>query len=214
MGLKYHLKSLASKSFFTINKFYDDHAISKDKKRGVDFYKNVKPENIEGYDHHKYVHYIPSKSWQIKRLLKASKITCNDAIFDYGCGKGKALYEFSKYKLNKIGGIELAKELADIAKINMQKLNLPNVKIVNGNALNFTELDDYNYFFFFDPFSVDIFKSVINIILTNYKKNPREITIIYMNLRGHDKYLDTIEGFIKHKTLYNPVRSVIYKYNP
>ncbi|WP_406683645.1 class I SAM-dependent methyltransferase [Seonamhaeicola sp. MEBiC1930] len=216
MYLKKNAAIFVRESFHKLLYIYDSIVVKFVKRKdGVDFRKNVLPENLgEDYDYDKFVHYVPSRSWQIKKVIKILKITENDSIIDIGCGKGKAIYDFSNYKFKHIGGLELNEELAGIAKENMKILNLPDVEIYRDNALNFNNYDKYNHFYFYDPFNFEIFKTVIHNILENYKKKPREITVIYQHVRDHDKVLNEIDGFEMYRSYRNPVRIIIYKYNP
>lgn len=184
------------------------------KTKGVDFLVNVNPESLgEDYDYDKYVHYVPSRAWQIKKIAYCLKVNKNDAILDYGCGKGKALYEFSKFPFKKISGVELSKELSHIAINNMEKLRLNHIEIFNENALSFKKIEDYNIFFFYDPFNKDIFKSVVDNILASCDVNPREIRIVYTNPRGHGTVLEN-KGFTYLTTRQIPMKSIFYKYTP
>ena len=43
------------------------------------------------------------------------KLDANDVFVDLGCGKGRAVFLAAAQKLKKVIGVELRKELADIA---------------------------------------------------------------------------------------------------
>lgn len=216
MNIRRRLSILGDETYHGLLEKYDSIIVKFLKRKdGVDFRKNILPENLgEGYDYDKYVHYVPCRPWQIKSLMKILKITENDSILDIGCGKGKALFDFSKYKFKHVGGVELTEELATIAKENMKILGLPNIEIFCENAINFKDYNKYNHFFFYDPFDSSVFKIVINNILENHKNSLSEITVIYMHLRGHEQVLKEIEGFRLYKSYRNPVRTIIYKYTP
>ena len=47
-----------------------------------------------------------------------------------------------------------------------------------GLAEQFEILPEHNRFYFFNPFSVQIFRQVVRNILTSVKKSPREVDII------------------------------------
>lgn len=204
-------------TFWWLSKgFYDKISGGIEKKiSGIDFLSNVSPQKLgEGYINNKYVHYVPSTVFSIKKIVDALNINSNDSILDYGSGKGKAIYEFSKFSFSKIGGVELSEELFRISEQNMKKLKLFEIEIYNENALDFKKLSNYNHFFFFDPFSIDVFSGVINNIIESCKITPREIVIIYVHSRGHHKILEHIKGFSHFKTLQVPINVNIYKYAP
>ena len=51
-----------------------------------------------------------------KKALKLFKVGRKDSILDIGCSKGAALLSMHKFSFNKIHGIEISDNLANIAK--------------------------------------------------------------------------------------------------
>jgi predicted RNA methylase len=144
-------------------------------------------------------------------VLLNENITNNDSIIDIGSGKGFALSIFSLFNFKKITGIEISQQDHLICEKNMTKLNIYNkVNIINDNILNFKDYNDYNYFYFYNPFGVELFENIINNII-NCNKN---ITIIYKNI--HEEELCILN---KYKfTLYKKYPGLdreyyIFKYN-
>lgn len=54
-----------------------------------------------------------------------------------------------------------------------------------------TELDKYNWFYYFDPFAKDIFSKTIENICESLKRNPRKAYIISINPKYYDVILDS-----------------------
>ena len=48
----------------------------------------------------------------------------NDAIFDFGCGKGGAMISFLDYGFHRVGGVEFEKGIYDVMVSNFHKLNI------------------------------------------------------------------------------------------
>lgn len=115
-----------------------------------------------------------------------------DAIFDFGCGKGGAMLTFLDYGFTKVGGVEFSEQLYNEASQNFKKLNLNScekiqVELFHNDAAKVTdELDNYNWFYFFDPFERQIFEPVILNICNSYKRKPRKINLICINPRYYD----------------------------
>lgn len=109
----------------------------------------------------------------------------NDAIFDYGCGKGSALISFLDYGFQKVGGVEYEPKIYDVLADNMQKLGIDtdvNVELICGDAGNLdTELDQYNWLYFYKPFDDYVFKKCIDSICRSYQRKKRKIHIISIN---------------------------------
>ena len=145
-------------------------------------------------------YYADSGGLAFDKIMSNFTITPKDAIVDFGCGKGGILISLSKYPFGKITGVEIAPELVQIAESNIRKLKIRNVDVVCSDAAEFKELDEYNYFYFFDPFPCSVMQDVIANIEQSIQRKPRKVTIIYLNPLCHDLIeSDTI--FIKTKEL-------------
>ena len=117
----------------------------------------------------------------------------NDAIFDYGCGKGGALVSFLDYGFMQVGGIEYEPKIYDVLKENMRRLGLENeTELLYGDAGELTEqLDKYNWFYFFLPFDDYIFKKCIKAICDSYRRNKRKIHIISISPYSYESIENT-----------------------
>lgn len=87
-----------------------------------------------------------------------------DGIFDFGCGKGGAMIAFLDYGFQKVGGVEYEKKIYNVLIDNFEKVGIDlydggQVSCIQGDAAAVkTELDGYNWFYYFDPFDRAIFK--------------------------------------------------------
>jgi len=131
-------------------------------------------------------YYADSGGLEFDKIISNFNITSRDAIVDYGSGKGGILISLSKYPFSKITGVEIDPELVEIAKSNIRKLNITNVEIKCCDAAEFKQLQEYNYFYFFDPFPCSVMQDVIDNIKKSILDQPRKVTIIYLNPSCHD----------------------------
>lgn len=131
-------------------------------------------------------YYADSGGLHLEIVLNALKITSQDSIVDFGSGKGGTLITFSKYPFAKITGIELSPELVAIAEKNLKSLRIKNISMLVSDAADFTDLDEYNYFYFFSPFPSKVMRTVIKNISTSLAQKPRKTIIIYFNPEYHD----------------------------
>ena len=124
----------------------------------------------------------------------------NDSIFDFGCGKGGAMISFLDYGFKKVGGVEYERKIYEIMIDNFSKLGLyfsentnsAEIQCLQKDATLVTsELDIYNWFYYFDPFEREIFSKTINNICESLKRNPRKIYIISINPMFYDVILDS-----------------------
>lgn len=166
-------------------------------KYGCDFVTRIGTEEfktvMEGM--HPYVTTTPK---EILPIL--DKCHCHpgekDAIFDFGCGKGSAMLTFLDYGFRKVGGVEYEDGIYEIMEENFRKLNMnphsQQINCMHGDAAKVrTELDAYNWFYFFDPFEKQIFEKVITNICESVQRNPRKVHIINILPRYHKVITDT-----------------------
>ncbi len=169
-------------------------------KYGCDFLENKRNESFECAE------YTPSPYMTIKEIVSSVSLKSDDAIFDYGMGKGAALVQFYEYGFRNLGGVERDQELCTIAQDNFDRLKISDIEICCADAREITEIDRYNYFYFYNPFSGSVFQKVIDNIKDSYMRNHRKIRIIYINTVCHDMILDSgifqIEKQIETKHWY------------
>lgn len=164
------------------------HYLFKEKIRGLDFSlrKLADPDKME-----KNIHgYSLTTDDLISGIFKNIGITKEDNFCDVGSGKGGVLYSASKFPFNRIAGIELDKELHSIAINNFEKLKIKNIELYNQDARNFSKYGEFNIFYFFNPFPLEIQKEVFEIIFNNIKNTKmncfKRIYLICMNCNNDD----------------------------
>jgi len=138
-----------------------------------------------------YVQYQPAYTYYIKKIMKCFSINQSDKLLDYGSGKGAAMIFFSRYPFSKIVGIEYNQYLHETAINNFKLKKLSNLKSYNGDATLFADIDQYTYFFLYNPFIGKILELTIEQIKQSLIRNPRKITILYQNPIGHDLFVNS-----------------------
>lgn len=123
--------------------------------------------------------YEPTPYSVILRLVESGYISRDSVVADYGCGKGRVGF-FLNYKLGcRTIGVEYEEKIYEGA---LQNLNLyagkKGVEFVHTGAEYYT-VKDADCFYFFNPFSVEILKSVLGKIMDSYYKNPRQMQLFF-----------------------------------
>lgn len=132
------------------------------------------------------LNYSPGMGYPLADVLDNFVFRNGDAVFDFGCGKGGALLMFQRSGVSKVGGVEYDKPLYDILLDNFRKMGISSQNIINGDAaLIQNELDEYNYFFMYNPFEGETFRSAIENIEESWKRKKRRITFIYSGTYCH-----------------------------
>jgi predicted RNA methylase len=132
------------------------------------------------------VHYQPSPWLTLPRVLRRSDIGPDDVFIDYGCGMGRMVLEAGlHYPFKRVIGLELATDLARVARENVQRnvkrLRCGQVEIVEGDALAYRLPDDVTVAYFYNPFYGPILARVIQELVDSVDRAPRRLRIIYNN---------------------------------
>lgn len=131
-----------------------------------------------------YNRYEPTSYSALEALSKQYKFTDEDSIVDFGCGKGRLNFYINHFCGSTVTGIEMNnffyKEAIDNKRDYLKKHKNKTDKI---NFLNcFAEEYDINpadnKFYFFNPFSIQIFIKVIGNILVSVEESERSVDVI------------------------------------
>ena len=146
----------------------------------------------EDFHHNRYE---PTPYQVLDSLIESEYINKEDVLLDIGCGKGRV----SLYLNHKIGctckGIDFNKDLIEEANTNKRNMN-SNVEFYCENAIHY-KITNENKFYFFNPFSIEIFFSVISNIINSYYENPRDIMIfLYYPENDFMSYMMGLDEFI------------------
>jgi SAM-dependent methyltransferase len=129
--------------------------------------------------------YHPTPWLTLKRVLSQHELREDDVFIDFGCGKGRVVFQAAMYPFRRVIGVELVPDLADIARDNIRralpKLRCKHVEIVTADVVNYEVPDDVTFVYFFDPFHGEIFSAVVQKLLASLRRRPRELTIIYFD---------------------------------
>ena len=180
-----------------------------DRLYGLDFL-SVIPSDKLGFNN-KIVHKgSPSGDRFLTKVLNRMNIMSEDCILDIGCAKGSAIKHMNKFPFKKTDGIDISKELTVIARKNFRILKLKRIEIFNENILKFKKLNNYTFFYLYNPFPLEIMK----IFLSRLKKQiplDKEVIIIYNNPVCHKQFL--IEDFHLIKRFPNMCGTHIFVYS-
>lgn len=144
---------------------------------------NIKTRGNKSATEKEHYRYEPTPYNDLKLLFNMINLKETDHFVDFGSGKGRICF-YTNYLFNcNVVGIE-----ADVVTYHDSLLNLTNfnelhnkdnkVSFHNGYAQEYTISKEQNIFFFFNPFTITIFKQVIKNIENSLKKHPRKVTII------------------------------------
>lgn len=138
----------------------------------------------------------------LEHLTREYDLLADANLVDFGSGKGRVIYYFNYQLKIKTTALEINnksyRELMHNFKSYKEKYpqESKNISIYKEKAEDYQIKDDENIFYFFNPFTVKIFKEIIENIKQSLKENPRVIDIIiYYPSLNYTHYLDKQEGF-------------------
>ena len=115
----------------------------------------------------------PEDADHISEIIKNFVGNTNINILDGTAGLGGNVLSFAKY-FNNVHGIELDKNRFNMLRDNISCYNFDNIKLTNGDCINFLN-DDYDVYFFDPPWGGPNYKHKESIDLFLGKNNLNEL---------------------------------------
>jgi SAM-dependent methyltransferase len=96
-------------------------------------------------------------------------------FIDLGCGKGRALIMACEKGFRRVIGVEFSSELLEGARLNLNKVGFSNVKLVVGDAGEYSFPDGPLVLFLYNPFGAAVVERVLDHVA------EREAYLIYVS---------------------------------
>lgn len=139
--------------------------------------------------------YEPTPYSVLERLAYSGYIGKKNTLVDYGCGKGRVDFFLSYQTRCRSVGIEYDERIYSSAVENKRlAVSTGRVMFLLQNAETYAVPEDADRFYFFNPFSVEILRSVLERIMESYYENPREMLLFfYYPSDEYISYLMTVD---------------------
>lgn len=162
--------------------------------------------------------YEPTLYEALDVLFKNYDLDKKDRVVDFGCGKGRLIF-YINYRFKCIAnGIEMNEIYYNEALLNKSRYIQKNKKMEDkinfycNLAQNYDIDSKDNKFYFFNPFSVQIFMRVVENILDSFEKNPRNVDLIlYYPSDDYVQFLEYRTPFILENEI---IFEDLYKNDP
>lgn len=150
-----------------------------------------------------YNRYEPTSYYVLDILFKEYKINKDDHIIDFGCGKGRLNFYVNYFYDIECTGIEMNNFFYEEAISNRKsyikkhKKDKNKINLLNCFAEEYKIKPLDNKFYFFNPFSIQIFIKVLGNILDSVEKHERIIDIIlYYPSDDYIYYIENNTAFV------------------
>ena len=139
--------------------------------------------------------YEPTDYCVLERLANAGYIRKKNTLIDYGCGKGRVGFFLSYQTRCHSIGIEYDERIYERAMENHKTgASAARTEFVLERAEHYQVPDQADRFYFFNPFSVEVLRGVLERILESYYRQPREMLLFfYYPSDEYISYLMTID---------------------
>ena len=118
---------------------------------------------------------------EMRRVFDSLAIPRGSVGLDMGSGKGGAAITMARRYFASVTGVELSASLVNIAQRNAQLAGLENLRFVNSDASQFTDLDAITHIYLYNPFPCTVMKEVLANLRASFERCDRELVLIYRN---------------------------------
>ena len=131
-----------------------------------------------------YNRYEATPYTALDKLFETYRLSKPDEVVDFGCGRGRvAFYIHNRFEV-PVTGIEANDQTYEEAisnkaayRLKAKHIKAP-IRFEYGLAENYEVKSTDNRFYFFNPFSVKVFRKVISNILDSVRENQRSVDLI------------------------------------
>ena len=124
--------------------------------------------------------YEPTSYMVLERLANSGLIRKNNTLLDYGTGKGRVCFYLSYQTRCRAIGIEYDEAIYQKAIVNKETAVAGNrSSFILCGAENYEVPVDVDRCYFFNPFSVEIFNTVLAKLYESYYEKPRELLLFF-----------------------------------
>lgn len=167
-----------------------DEERSFDTRYGVDTNDIIEPENLDITDrdiNRQNVGYEPTPVWVLRESFHRLPVVLDDYVFiDIGFGKGRTLLIASEYPFRKVVGVEISRNLTEIAHQNLRHYvrdsrRCGDAETICMNALDFVFPDENLVIYVYNPFHEKLLKTLLANIELCLRRHGRDIFVVYTN---------------------------------
>lgn len=165
---------------------------------------NIRTEGIQQGFHDSLHHnrYEPTPYALLAELFTAYRLSPGDRLVDFGCGKGRLAFYVHHLFGSEAVGVEMDPGLFAEAMQNLSRYEKRDARAKGRIRFQCEFAENYrvqpqdNRFYFFNPFSVQIFMKVVQNVLKSVEKTPRPVELIlFFPSEDYIEFLEYRTGF-------------------
>lgn len=171
--------------------------------------KTGESKNVAYPDSPYHYPYEPTPYDALDTLFTNYSIKAGSQVVDFGCGKGRLNFYLHYFQELAVKGIEMDQDLLKGASDNLRsylhhtKNQQQPIEFINCLAEEYRIVPEDTYFYFFNPFSIQIFRKVVDHILVSVAETDRDAELILYY--PDEKYID----FLESETMFTLKQEII-----
>ena len=122
--------------------------------------------------------YEPTAYSVLDRLVESGYVGAEDTLVDFGCGKGRVPIYIAKKTGCAAIGVDMEAKFIEAARENADAAGVE-VSFMCAMAEQMPISEGMNRFYFFNPFSYEIFRKLLSNIVDSYYENVRDMLLIF-----------------------------------
>ncbi|MEA3318738.1 MAG: methyltransferase [Bacillota bacterium] len=144
---------------------------------------NIETTDIQMGIHRSFTYhrYEPTPYEALDRLFERYLVDSDNHVVDFGCGKGRLNFYLAHRFGPRVTGIEMNETFYEACLKNLSMYRGKGRQMIMFEkclAEEYTIPETANVFYFFNPFSIDIFRQVVSNILFSIEQHDRPIEIV------------------------------------
>jgi SAM-dependent methyltransferase len=149
--------------------------------------------------------FYEAAEWGIlRRALPRSEVSPDDVFVDLGAGMGRTLLLASRYPFRRVIGVELAPQLARIARRNLERAGAGRAEVAIADVTSWDVPDDTTVVFMNNPFTGETFSRALEQVIASLERRPRTIRLIYRHPLEHERVTATGCARVVGRTVAGP----------
>lgn len=168
--------------------------------------QGIQNDGKDTYYNHRYE---PTPYSTFTYLASYLSLQKQDHFVDFGCGKGRSNFYIHHQFHCFTTGVEYNPSYYKYCQNNWNTYHgahKSKIKFVCVKAQAYDILPTQNYFYFFNPFSLEIFRMVVQNILKSYEQQVRTLTLLlYYPDAEYLYYLNTYTPFVERERIPVPM---------
>ncbi len=120
-------------------------------------------------------------------VLEVLDLRSTDSVIDVGCGKGAALATLARFPHARLTGVDLSREMVEIARKNLAKLKVV-ADLHPCDARAFPDYGDFSFVYMCNPFPAPVVAATASSIVA--ARAGRSVRLLYKFPRHEDVLLE------------------------